>query len=457
MRRGQFLLQSGRPRAEVLVFVGESWPNNYRYATELVAAGGNFDFCGVVDLARLAVKDGGVAVPGGLPYDVLYLGEDRYLTAATLRTLKALVDAGARVAGAKPLGSPSRADDPAAWRALVEAVWSGDRVKPARTAQEALAAFDRRVYVESQVALRAICREVEGRDVYFVVNPRDEAFAGSVSFAATGAPELWEARDGTVRPLAAVKGVAEPGRVKVHLELAPQGSCFEVFDPATTPSTTAAEVSLAFPRRRPMKPENVVADLSTDWTVVSFTGKNAPAAPLKLARLASWSDAADPRLKYFAGRAVYEKTVALPASAKAGLVLDLGTVKDVVNVWANGRFLGCLWEAPYRLALPADLSASPLTLRLEGVNTWPNRLIGDAAARKAGVAAPPVRLCGLLRADGGEGHLHRALAARERARGEAGAGMFINVILFLRAFLDSLVVPHGRTDASRREPCSTTS
>lgn len=33
----------------------------------------------------------------------------------------------------------------------------------------------------------------------------------------------------------------------------------------------------------------------------------------------------------------------------------------------------------------------------------------------------------------------------------------MNVILFLRAFLDRLVVPHGRTDASRREPCSTTS
>lgn len=33
----------------------------------------------------------------------------------------------------------------------------------------------------------------------------------------------------------------------------------------------------------------------------------------------------------------------------------------------------------------------------------------------------------------------------------------MNVILFLRAFLDSLVVPHGRTEASRREPCSTTS
>ena len=384
VRRGQFLLQGGRPRAEALVFVGESAPNAYRYAAELVAAGGNFDYCGVADLARLAVQDGGVAVPGGLPYDVLYLGEDRYLTTATLRTLKALVDGGARVAGAKPLGSPSRADDPAAWQALADAIWATGRVKPARTAQEALAAFDRRVNAESQGALRAIRREVEGRDVYFVVNPRDEAFAGSVSFAATGAPERWEARDGTVRPLAVVKGAAEPGRVKVHLELAPQGSCFVVFDPAAKPDLTVA------PGPVPAPAEAVVSDLSADWTVVSFAGKNAPSAPLKLSRLASWSDAADPKLKYFAGRAVYEKTITLPASAKGGLVLDLGTVKDVVNVWANGRFLGCLWEAPYRVALPAGLAkpGAALALRLEVVNTWPNRLIGDALARKAGAAEP---------------------------------------------------------------------
>ena len=99
---------------------------------------------------------------------------------------------------------------------------------------------------------------------------------------------------------------------------------------------------------------------------------------------------ADPKLRYFAGRAVYEKAVTLPKAAKGGLVLDLGTVKDVVNVWANGRALGCLWEAPYRVALPADLAkpGAALKLRLEVVNTWPNRLIGDAIARKGGAAEP---------------------------------------------------------------------
>ena len=471
VRRGQSLLQSGRPRAEVLVFVGESTPNDCRYATELVAAGGNFDYCGVSDLARLVVKDGGVAVPGGIPYDVLYLGRDRYLTTATLKILKSLVDGGARVAGAKPLGSPSRSDDPAAWKALADAIWATGRVKSANAPEKALAAFGRRVNAESNGALRAIRREVEGRDVYFVANFRDEAFAGDVSFAAAGAPERWDARDASIAPLPVVAGAAEPGRVKVKLSLPAHGSCFVVFDPNAKPSLTAEAtpvvyadveilsarycakddktlgrdvadkvrrlladgtrafkvenslfggdparshykilelayavdgerreqtfpewglVSLDFPRKAPPVLENVVADLSADWTVVSFTGKNAPAAPLKLPRLASWSQSADPKLKYFAGRAVYEKAVTLPKAAKGGLVLDLGTVKDVVNVWANGRALGCLWEAPYRIALPADLATpgATLTLRIEVVNTWPNRLIGDAIARKGGAAEP---------------------------------------------------------------------
>ncbi len=467
VRRGQFLLQSGRPRAEVLVFAGESTPNAFRYATELVAAGGNFDYCGAADVQRLSVVDGGVAVPGGLPYDVLYLGNDRYLTIATLRKLKSLVDGGARVAGTRPLGSPSLGDDTATWQKLADEIWATGRVKPAATARHALKAFGLRTNAESRGLLRAARREIEGRDVYFVVNPKEEVFDGSVSFAAKGAPELWEARDGSVRALPVVKGGDEAGRVKVRLTLPAQGSCFVVFNPnaSTAESVSApaevfaevvvlsarycarddhskgrdvtdkvrrlladgkrefivenavlggdpasnhykildliftvdgerrqlkvaerANVSFVFPRKPAPKVEPVLADLSTDWTITSFTGKNAPSAPLVLAKLASWSESSDARLKYFAGRAVYEKRVMVDAAAKAR-ILDLGTVRDVVNVWANGRFLGCLWEAPYRLTLPADLPKT-FDLRLEVVNTWPNRLIGDAIARANGAKEP---------------------------------------------------------------------
>ncbi len=38
-------------------------------------------------------------MPGRLAYEVLWLGTDRYLTCATLRKVKELLDAGARPAG----------------------------------------------------------------------------------------------------------------------------------------------------------------------------------------------------------------------------------------------------------------------------------------------------------------------------------------------------------------------
>ena len=480
VRRGQFLLQGGRPRAEVLALLGDGSPNAWSYATGLCAAGGNFDYCGPSDLRRLEVVDGGVAVPGQLPYDVLFLGTDRYLTRASLDKLAALVAAGARVAGPKPLGTPSLADDAAAWRKAADALWATGRIRPAHDARAALAAFGRRVNAESGGRLRALRREIEGRDVYFVVNPSDTAFDGGVSFAATGAPELWDAVDGSTRPLPvaapSASRPAEKGRVRVLLALPAHGSCFVVFGPAAGPVPVAAEkpveyavveivsaryrdrddkasgrdvtdhvrrllaegrrafkvenpllggdpapnrykvldlvytvdgvrrarsvqeradVQLAFPRAAAAKPEKVLADLSRDWTVTSFTGPDAPAAPLKLDRLASWSASADPKLRHFAGRAVYEKTVSVPAAAR-GVVLDLGAVHDVVNVSVDGKFLGCLWAPPYRIVLPATLPARgavpsgnrAVNLRLEVVNTWPNRLIGDAKARAAGAAEP---------------------------------------------------------------------
>ena len=72
-------------------------------------------------------------------------------------------------------------------------------------------------------------------------------------------------------------------------------------------------------------------------------------------------------------------------------MLDLGDVRDIANVWANGVSLGCLWEPPYRVEIPRDLLGSGhLDLRVEVVTTWPNGMIGDASARQRGADEPKV-------------------------------------------------------------------
>ena len=84
---------------------------------------------------------------------------------------------------------------------------------------------------------------------------------------------------------------------------------------------------------------------------------------------------------------MYERKIDL-GSVKESCELDLGDVRDIANVWVDGQFLGCLWEAPYCVALPQSVTGKMATLRVEVVNTWPNRLIGDAVARKRGAAEP---------------------------------------------------------------------
>lgn len=472
VRRGQFLLQSGKSRADAIVLGGDSKPNAFNRPNAFVKAGYNFDFCGRDDLLRLEAKDGCVNMPGQEPYAFLCLGTDAYLTLPVLEKVKSLLAAGVKVAGRRPVDTPSLSDDPARWKRLVDEIWGGGKLDLVETDDplKAAARFGFKSPADSRGRLGALRRRIEGRDFYFLVNDTDNAFDGNVTFAATGAPSRWDAKTGEVTALPRYK--AGPGRVATRFSLPPHGSIFVGFAPVEDEATEPApddspkyepieivcaryrardddsravdvtanvrriiargELELAVGNKelgvrdpapnhykvldvefiaggKPLKrsfaehgfaslavsveskpePEKVLADLSSDWTITSFAGANAPSAPLVVKKLMSWSESSDPRLRYFSGRAVYEKSI-VPSSLvppRSSLILDLGDVHDIANVYINGKFIACLWEPPYRLTL--DLSDSRLlNLRIELVNTWPNRMIGDAIARKAGAAEP---------------------------------------------------------------------
>ena len=322
---------------------------------------------------------------------MLWLGPDRYLTCATLRKVKELLDAGARVAGTRPKGSPSLSDKTAEWQELVNAIWGGKyaNLKQVDSAPAAVRAFGVRAPVESGGALKALRRVIEGRDFYFIVNGKTNAFDGVVSFKGAGRPERWDAKSGKIEPLPWLED--EEGRVKARIVLRPDESMFVSFGesrgeegPRRVEDAAPHHVRGAPSRRTG---EHVSLDISSGWTVTSFTGKNPPSAPRAFPKLVGWNTSSDEKLKYFAGRAMYEKKIDL-ASVKEPCELDLGDVRELANVWVDGQFLGCLWEAPYRVALPASALGKAVTLRVEVVNTWPNRLIGDAIARTRGAAEP---------------------------------------------------------------------
>ncbi len=113
---------------------------------------------------------------------------------------------------------------------------------------------------------------------------------------------------------------------------------------------------------------------------VSFQAKRAAPERITLPKLISLSTHDEPGVRYFSGQATYRRTIDLPAALVGGgreLHLDLGRVAVIAEVTLNGRDLGTLWKAPYRVdaTAAAKPGANELTVRV--TTLWPNRLIGD--------------------------------------------------------------------------------
>ncbi len=117
-------------------------------------------------------------------------------------------------------------------------------------------------------------------------------------------------------------------------------------------------------------------NLDTDWGV-SFPGKT-----VKFDKLISWSDAAEDGIKFFSGTATYTKTFTVPENLRQNglrLVLDLGKAEMIAQVELNGKDLGVLWKTEKSVDVTEFLQSGDNRLKISVTNSWPNRLIGDAA------------------------------------------------------------------------------
>jgi hypothetical protein len=100
LARSSFLLQQGKPVADLLYFYGEGAPSGVPYDSDGDPAnpvGHGFDYVNADALLRLArVEDGRIAFPGGASYRVLVLPDDlRTMTLPLITRLRDLVTAGA--------------------------------------------------------------------------------------------------------------------------------------------------------------------------------------------------------------------------------------------------------------------------------------------------------------------------------------------------------------------------
>jgi hypothetical protein len=385
LARTSYLLQQGHFAADLLYYYGEdsNLTAIFQDSAPGVPPGYGFDYINADGLIHeLNVRDGKITSRSGMVYSVLGLDPySQHMSLPVLRAIHKLVLDGAVIAGGKPVDDPSLADDPTEFKRLddelfgdgtgVHRVGKGS-VYAGQTPAQAFAAlplardFD---YSgpKGDARLLYVHRRLADGDIYFVDNRSDREATVETTFRIVGkVPELWRAE--TAGREAVSFRIAE-GRTTVPLHLEPWGTVFVVFRDSTKElSRTVAGVT-----------QTQIASLEGPWKVDFQPGRGAPAS-ITLQTLGSWTDNTDAGVKYFSGTATYHKTFEVPPSWISGhtqLLLDLGDVKNLAEVSVNGRSLGIVWHAPYRVEVTSALKPGTNELAIGVTNSWVNRLIGD--------------------------------------------------------------------------------
>jgi hypothetical protein len=385
LARCSYLLQQGKFVADVGYFYGEDSNVTALFAAKApnVPSGYNFDFINADTLlTALQVEDGSITTPGGMRYRVLALDPNaQHMSLPVLRRLGELVSTGAMVVGERPLDSPSLADDPQEFSRLVLALWGSTEgrheygkgaVISGQTLEAALPSLgiapDFRVEAPGGTDLRFVHRNLAGGEIYFVDNRQSQRAQSTISFRVVGkVPELWHADTGVHE---AVSYRMDSGRTRVPLALEAHETAFVVF----RKPTAIAQHTI------PAKVETSLYTVANTWQIKFPSGRGAPteahATPLN-----SWSDDPDKGIRYFSGTATYATTLRAPPNWFATadqLWLDLGRVKNIAQVRVNGKDLGIVWKAPFRVDVTKALKPGTNRLEVKVTNLWVNRLIGDA-------------------------------------------------------------------------------
>ena len=298
-----------------------------------------------------------------MEYKVLVLGEHcKVMSLEVLRKLDQLARDGAVICGTIPEKPACLSDDTAEFDRLVADIWRSGRPN-VHTGQLAniLKATGTKPdfrYV-APADLKFVHRHDGDREIYWIRNFSDAAVTAELTLRdAEGPMKVYDPEAGEV-----LRGVLDGNRLRLEANQA----LFVVSDrkgepePAYVAPIQAGELTLDGP-----------------WTV-TFDGLAAPEGPRTWAELSSYTQSDDPAVKYFSGIATYTNTFTLGKKEKVdGLSINLGAVGQMADVFVNGEHVRFLWKAPYKVVWMGGLKPGKNTIEVKVVNTWPNRLIGDA-------------------------------------------------------------------------------
>jgi hypothetical protein len=429
LSRCSFMLQQGLFVADVCYYYGDQGFNFVppKHIDPSLGYGYDYDVANAeVILNRMSVKNGRFILPDGMQYELLVLPDRKDMDLQVLQKIQEFVKAGGTVVGPRPTQSNGLTNYPARdqqVKKLADLLWADcdgknvlenkygkGKIIWGRTLRDILSARgigpDFYTYKPKNAHLDFIHRKTPDADIFFVRNKRMSTEIVNAHFRVTDrSPEIWSPDTGTILQQPVYK--QWPKRTTVPLQLEPMGSFFVVFRKPVSqthlvsldPGINAAAVTDKQIKVTAFENDSYVIRTSNDrlieieidkipsalqltgpWKVDFDKGWGAPESVI-FNKLKSWTEHANPGIRNYSGTAAYKKNFRIPRSWFAKdkkIYLDLGHLWSLGEVKLNGQPLGIVWKPPYRIDITEAARPGQNNLEIEIINTWANRLVGDA-------------------------------------------------------------------------------
>lgn len=394
LARCSYLLQQGLFVGDLCYYYGDQAPNFFPLFHDvpekprLKGLGNGYDYDVVnsdVILNRMSVKDGRLVLPDGMSYAVLLLPEQAHMPLTVLKKIHALVYGGATIIGPRPTTVPGLkdyekentelnqlADD--LWgkldnKALDENRYGKGRVISRLTPDEVLKQSgivpDFSFFGSSEIDF--IHRTTNSGEIYFLRNKNKTSINATCRFRVSKMyPEIWDASTGEITRI--IDFSTEENAIALNIKLPAHGSVFVVFNKKNRED---------LPVFNDKRLSNKITEISGPWKVYFPPNWGAPSSA-EFDRLISYTESNDKGIKYFSGTATYQKSFTInDESRKTKIVLDLGEVRDLAEIFINGKSAGIVWKIPFAVDISQLVKLGENELKIEIVNLWINRMTGD--------------------------------------------------------------------------------
>lgn len=388
IKRCNYMMRQGWYQADVAYFIGEDAPRMVGIMEPWIPAGYQFEHMNAEVIMRdMTVKDGMLTLPHGVQFKVLVLPRRlKTMRPELLEKIERLILDGAIVMGPAPERSPSLQNQPEADRRVKEMaarIWGdvdGVNVKQRRYGKGMICDGLDFETLFAQLGYVPDCKVPDGMnvyqghqkdgdtDIYILSNQDNRALTMDVAFRVTGKqPELWNPVTGVIRKLPAFRQEEKTTVVPMRLD---KNECvFVVFREKGEPSATMLEANYPAPLR--------TQEATGEWNVTFESAFKTP-SPVRMATLDNLSDNANDSIRYFSGTATYTTTVNLDrAGRNEHMFMAFDNVGTMAKVYINGKYAGGVWTAPYRLDVTDFVKNGRNDVKVEVVNTWVNRIVGD--------------------------------------------------------------------------------